>query len=462
MRKLCALLVLLAAHGAADDNRSLSDRTRQYATDLIRLDTSNPPGNETRVAEYLKQIADNYNIPAELVGADPRRMNFIARLKGTGKNRPLLLIAHSDVVPAERNEWSADPFSAEIRQGILYGRGAIDDKGLLAAELAVMIEIKRRNVKLDRDIILVSESDEEIGSSGIQWLIQHAPAKIDSEFALNEGGAQIETKDGMRMFEIQTAEKVPSRMLLTARGTSAHGSLPRADNPLLHLSRALVKLAEAEQPVKLNPTTRRFFRDLSRFPEYNWLQPILPKLENSLTAQAAANQIRAKDPELDAMLHTTVTATILRAGNTINVIPTHADAQLDVRRLPSETREEILARFRQIVSDSAIELSFAPGQQMPSTDPSPQNTALYRAMERAINNLYLRETTVVPMMSRGATDGGFLRAHGIPTYGVPIFLREPGESRAHGNDERIALKTLDDGVELLWQIVLEVAGAASP
>ncbi len=462
MRKVCALLVLLAAHGAADDNRSLADRTRQYTTDLIRLDTSNPPGNETRVAEYLKQIADNYNIPAELLGADPRRMNFVARLKGSGKNKPLLLMAHSDVVPVERSQWSADPFSAETRAGIMYGRGSIDDKGLLAAELAVMVEIKRRNVKLDRDLILIAESDEEIGSSGIQWLLQHAPTKIDAEFALNEGGAQLETKDGMRMFEIQTSEKVPSRMLLTARGTAGHGSLPRADNAVLHLSRALVKLAEADQPVKLNPTTRRFLRDLARLPEYNWLQPILPKLENSLTAQAASNQIRAKDPELDAMLHTTVTATILRAGNTINVIPTNADAQLDVRRLPSETREEILARFRQIVNDSAVELSFAPGQQMPSTDPSPMNTALYRAMERAITNLYLRETSVVPMMSRGATDGSFLRAHGIPTYGLPIFLREPGESRAHANDERIALKTLEDGVELLWQIVLEAAGSTSP
>jgi acetylornithine deacetylase/succinyl-diaminopimelate desuccinylase-like protein len=462
MRKLCALLVLLAAHGAADDNRSLSDRTRQYATDLIRLDTSNPSGNETRVAEYLKQIADNYNIPAELLGSDPRRMNFVARLKGNGNRRPLLLMAHSDVVPVERSQWSADPFSAEVRQSIMYGRGAVDAKSLLAAELAVMIEIKRRNVKLDRDLILVSESDEEIGSSGIQWLIQHAPQKIDAEFALNEGGAQMETKDGMRMFQIQTSEKVPSRMLITARGAAAHSSLPRADNSVLHLARALVKLTEAEQPVRLTTTTRRFLRDLSRLPEYNWLQPLLPKLESPLTAQAASNQIRVKDPELDAMLHTTVTPTIVRAGNTINVIPTFADAQLDVRRLPSETREEVLARFRQIVNDSAIDLSFVPGQQMPSTDPSPQNTALYKAMERAINNLYLRETTVVPMMSRGATDGSFLRAHGIPTYGLPIFLREPGESRAHANDERIALKTLDDGVELLWQIVLEIAGASSP
>ncbi len=461
MRKVCALLLLFAAHGAADDNRSLSDRTRQYLTDLIRLDTSNPPGNETRVAEYLKQIADSYGIQAELLGSDPRRMNFVARLKGSGRGRPLLLMAHSDVVPAERSQWSADPFSAEVRNGIVYGRGAIDDKSLLAAELAVMIEIKRRNVKLDRDLILMSEADEESGSTGIQWILQHAAQKIDAEFALNEGGAQMETKDGIRVFEIQTAEKVPARILVTAHGTAGHGSLPRGDNAILHLSRALLKLSEAEQPVRLNSTTRRYLRDISRLTDYAWLAPILPRLENPLTAQAAANQIRVKDPEIDAMLHTTITATVVRAGNTVNVIPTIAEAQLDVRRMPGEPREEMMARFRQTVNDSEVELSFAPGQQMSSTEPSPTSSPVYKAMERAINNLYPRETLVAPFMSRGATDGSFLRAKGVFVYGVPVFLREPGESRVHSNDERIAQKTVEDGVELLWQMVLETAGAGS-
>jgi acetylornithine deacetylase/succinyl-diaminopimelate desuccinylase-like protein len=233
------------------------------------------------------------------------------------------------------------------------------------------------------------------------------------------------------------------------------------DNPLLHVSRALVKLSEAEQPVRLNATTRRYLRDISKLSDYAWLQPILPRLENPLTAQAASNQIRTKDPEIDAMLHTTITATMFRAGTNFNVIPTIAEAQLDVRRMPGEPREEMLARFRQTVNDSEVELSFAPGQQMSSTEPSAVNTPVYKAMERAINNLYPRETLVVPMMSRGATDGSFLRARGVPVYGVPIFLREPGESRAHANDERIAQKTVEDGVELLWQMVLETAGGGT-
>src|ERR1700683_1724639 len=189
MRRVCALLSVLAAFGAAaDDNRPLGERTRQSLSARIRLATSNPPGNETRVAEYLRQVADSHGIPYEMLGGDPRRQNFIARLKGTGKGRPLLLMAHSDVVPVDRSQWTVDPFSAENRNGVIYGRGAQDDKSLLAAELAVMVEIKRRNIKLGRDLILLSEADEEDRNTGIEWMIQHQLPKIDAEFALNEGG----------------------------------------------------------------------------------------------------------------------------------------------------------------------------------------------------------------------------------------------------------------------------------
>ncbi len=200
MWRICALIGAFAALGvAADDNRPLGDRTRQYLIDLVRLDTSNPPGNENRVAEYLKQVADSHGIPCELTGSDPRRQNFVARLKGNGKLRPLLLMAHSDVVPADRSQWTVDPFSAENRNGYIYGRGTQDDKSLLAAELAVMIEIKRRNIKLSRDLILLAEADGESGSTGIEWMLQ-PQHRIDAEFAINEGGSILETKDGPKLF----------------------------------------------------------------------------------------------------------------------------------------------------------------------------------------------------------------------------------------------------------------------
>jgi len=455
---LCAIAIGFAAHAAGDDNRSLGGRTRQYLIDLIRLDTSNPPGNESRVATYLKQVADASGIPAELLGEDPKRLNLVARLKGNGKNKPLLLMAHSDVVPAERKQWTVDPFKGEIRDEFLYGRGALDTKSLLAAELAVMVEIKRRNIKLSRDLILLSEADEEAGSAGIQWLIKNSWPKIDAEFAFNEGGSVWESKNGTRVFLVQTAEKIPTRVVLTAKGTAGHGSLPRSDNAVLRLSRALVKLADADQPVKLTGVTRRYLRELSAYPEYDWLAPLLPRLESPTTIQAAASQIRTRDPELDAALRTTVTPTMLNAGIKINSIPSTAEAQVDVRRLPGETSEEVLTRFRQIVGDPAVEITLAPGTQLPATEASPRTSAAYRSLERAIGLVYPRQSAVVPFMSRGATDGSFLRSRGVGVYGVPIFLRENGESREHGNDERISTQNIENGAELLWQMVLETAG----
>jgi acetylornithine deacetylase/succinyl-diaminopimelate desuccinylase-like protein len=452
MRRASALIVVLAVIGvAADDNRPLGERTRQYLTDLVRLDTSNPPGNESRVAEYLKQVADAHQIPCELLGSDPKRQNFVARIKGSGKARPLLLIAHSDVYPADRKQWSVDPFSGENRGGFIYGRGTQDDKSLLAAYLAVMVEIKRRNIKLGRDLILVSESDEEVGSTGIDWLAQHQFQKIDAEFALNQGGSIMETKDGPRVFRIQTIEKIPTRLVLTAKGTPSSASLPRADNPFVHLSRAVVKLTDAEQPIKLNAATRVYLRDLARLNEYTWLQPLVgQKLADPATAQAAAAQIRAKDPELDALLHTTVSITMLNNGT---------EAQVDVRRTPSETREEILLRFKQIINDPSIEITLAPGLQMPSTEPSSRTTALYLAITKTVNRMYPRDV-VMPVMSRGATDASYLRSRGMAVYGVPIFVRDPADTSARGNDERISPKVVEDGVELLWQIVLETAGGS--
>ncbi|MGH9664657.1 MAG: M20/M25/M40 family metallo-hydrolase, partial [Bryobacteraceae bacterium] len=349
MRFVLAVGILLVPLILADDNLPLGERTRQYLVDLIRQDTTNPPGRETRVAEYLKQVADAHGIPCQLLGPDPKRLNFVARLHGSGRGRPLLLMAHSDVVPADRAQWTVDPFSAEIRNGFVYGRGAQDDKSLLAAELAVLIEIKRRNIPLNRDIILLSEADEEAFSSGIQWLIQHAYSKIDAEFALNEGGYSMRTKDGDRVFNIQTSEKVPTRVVLLAHGTSGHGSLPRPDNPVVRLSRAITRLVDADEPVRLNTTTRRYLHDMAKLPDYRWLQPLLLKLEGP-AANSAANQIRTRDPELDAMLRTTVSPTMLQAGFKINVIPNTAEAQVDVRRLPNETREEVIARLRQIVN----------------------------------------------------------------------------------------------------------------
>ena len=457
VRAAIVLLGCIAAFG--QEPASLGSRAQRYLVDLIRIDTTNPPGNETRAAEYLKGVAATYGINAELLGDKPARLNFVARLPAmlhSEHSRPLLLLAHSDVVPADRSQWTVDPFSAELRGGFIYGRGAQDDKSLLAAELAVLVALKQRAVPLKRDVILLSESDEEAGSTGIHWLIHNAYPKIDAEFALNEGGAALDLRSGARIFQVQTAEKIPTRVILTAKGTAGHGSLPRSDNPVVHLARAITRLADLAEPVQLSTTTRRYFSEIAKLPDYAWLAPLLPQLEQESTAAAAADEIERRDPELNSMLRTSVSPTMLTAGLKVNVIPNKATAQIDVRRLPNETRQEIEARFRAAINDPAITISREPGQEMPSTEPSSLTTALYLTMEKVFRESSTH-AVVVPYMSRGATDGSYLRQKGMAVYGVPIFIREGGESRAHGNDERISPENLARGTELLWKIVTAVA-----
>ena len=365
-------------------------------------------------------------------------------------------MAHSDVVPADRSQWTVDPFAALNKNGILYGRGAVDDKSLLAAELAVLAEIKKRNIKLNRDIILLSESDEEAGSSGIIWLIKNAFAKIDAEYALNEGGSALDTPGGMRVCQVQTVEKIPTRIKLIAKGTAGHGSRPLPDNPVVHLARAITRLADAEQPVRLNTTTRRYLAQMATLPDYQWLKPLLLKLEGDQSS-AAANEINENKSEMGAMLRTTVSPTMLEAGLKVNIIPNTAEAQVDVRRLPNETKEEVLERFKKIINDAAITIDSSFGQQMPATEPSSLTTTLYKAMEKVFSKS-APKAMLVPYVSLGASDGAFLREKGMAVYGVPVFYKE-ADRMAHGNDERISIKNLQHGTEALLQIVLEVATA---
>lgn len=443
-------LSLLTLFIVALQAESLPDRTQRYFIDLIRLNTSNAPGNETLVAKYVQTELKKEGIASELLGGDPNRLNIVARLKGSGTNRPLLLMAHSDVVPVEPKLWTVPAFDAVQKDGFIYGRGAVDTKSLLAAEMALLVELQHRGAKLNRDIIFLSESDEEAGSTGIQWLIRNAWNKIDAEFCLNEAGARAMTDDGAEVFQIQTSEKVPTRIILVARGSAGHGSLPRKDNAVAHLSDAISKLTKAYMPVQFNTTTRRYFTELAKLNEYKWLQPLLAKME------ANANEIGDRDAELDAQFRTTVSPTMLRAGMKVNVIPNQAEAQLDVRRLPGETKEEVYDRFRKIINDPAIEVLPEPGQDMPATEPSSLTTDLYKAIETTLLKQNPK-AAVIPYMSRGATDGAFLRAKGMAVYGVPVFLRDDKPGRAHGNDERIRVATLRDGANLLLKIVEAIA-----
>jgi len=464
-----SLLVLAGALGLAlvfgapllGQAAPIQQRALEYFLDLLKIDTSNPPGHETRVAQYLKGVCDREGIPNELLGGDPQRLNFVARLTAASSAspapRPLLLMAHSDVVPVQRSQWTVEPFAAVVKDGYIWGRGSQDTKPLLAAELAVMVELKRSGARLRRDVIFLSEADEEAGSSGVQWLIANAWDKISAEFAINEGGFAQRLADGKVLYNVQTAEKIPTRIKLTAHGSSGHGSLPRPDNAVFHLAEALVRLAHAEQPIRLNATTREYFRSLAKLSEYAKLAPAFGQLEDPARAPAARLAILRESPMLAAALSTTVSPTMTTAGVKVNVIPSVAEAAVDVRRLPDETKEEVLERFRKIINDPQVEIEPLKGDQdNPSTEPSSRTSELYRAIEAVIRAAD-KNGVVLPNMSLGATDGAFLRARGMGVYGIPLFPTPTEERRAHGNDERLSSASFASGVLLLRDVVKKIA-----
>ena len=285
MNRLVWAALACTAIALGQPGETAADLAARYLPELIRLDTTNPPGER----DARRAIPEAGGRPRGHSRGTARRRSRTPQLRGAparhGQAAPavdgqrLLLIAHSDVVPADRSQWSVDPLAAIEKNGYIYGRGAEDDKQLLAAELAVMVDLHRRKVVLDRDIILLSESDEEAGSLGATWMVQHAWAKIDAEFALNEYSYILPTPSGVPVFQIQTAEKVPTRFKMTARGTAGHGSLPRDDNPVEHLARAIYRLSQADQPVQLNATTRAYLNAIGKLPDYAWLAPLVAKLE---------------------------------------------------------------------------------------------------------------------------------------------------------------------------------------
>lgn len=425
--------------------------------ELIRLDTTSPPGKETLVAEHIGSLLEREGIPGEIFALDPDRGNLVARLRGNGSKEPILLMAHSDVVGVEENQWTVDPFGANIVDGYLYGRGSRDDKGMIAAATQVMLMIKRQNLLLDRDIILLVESGEEGATQwGIDYMVESHLEHIKAEFALNEGGAIHLTTDGStdRVY-IATAEKVPWRGIrLVARGVAGHGSRPRVDNPVVRLSVAVAKLAEQQMPKRLNETTREYFRRLAEISPPDEAT-LYRNVEDPLLGPMVEEHFRHRDILSNSMLRTSISPNIIQGGFRYNVIPSEAEATLDVRALPDEDMNEFLAELARRIDDPAVEVMH-PVSWRPAGPPSALDTDLFQALENTQALMY-PDATTIPMMSTAATDSAQLRAAGIPTYGIGI----PGsddDARAHGNDERVSIEGLHQFVEFMYRTVLEVGG----
>ncbi len=413
-----------------------AEETSTFLHDLVRIDTQDPPGNESKVASYVASVFQREGLASEFLETVPGRASLVARLKGSGAKKPILLLAHEDVVPVDRTHWSVDPFAAEVRNGVLYGRGASDDKSPLAAHMETMLQLHRSGRKLSRDVIFLAEASEETSSpAGMHTLVERYWDRITCEFALNEGGAAEVQGDQIPYIGVATGEKLPRGVRLVAKGQSGHASVPSLSNPITHLALAVAKLGTWETPVRLNDTTREFFARLATISP-----PEQARLFRTPDDPATQNALHERMPQFYSMMHTTVVPTVLTGGFKSNVIPPEAEAQVDIRALPDEDMDAFYAGIKRLIDDPAVTI-LPPdlADSMPAAPSSSLHTEMFTALA-SVQRRLLPASITVPMMTTGATDSAFLRAKGVNAYGIRVPRTFAENEGVHGSDERIQLK----------------------
>jgi acetylornithine deacetylase/succinyl-diaminopimelate desuccinylase-like protein len=456
-RAICALLILTSLSFAQQSTPNFGQAHAEAVTflsELVKIDTSNPPGNEVRAAEYIKRILEAEGIPAQIYESAPGRGNLVARLKGNGKKKPLLLMGHIDVVGVERDKWTVDPFAAIIKDGYLYGRGSHDDKAMDAANLEVFLLLYRLKVPLDRDVILLAEAGEEGTTEfGIDFMVAKHWNEIECEYAFNEGGGTPEENGTVQYIGVSTTEKVPRGLILKARGSSGHGSAPRLDNAVTHLAAAVAKVGNWEAPMRLNETTRRFFQQIAKISP-----PDKAKIYQHVEDHDAQQKLHETEPSYYSMLRTSLVPTIIKGGFRINVIPAEAEATLDVRALPDENMDALKASLAKLINDPAVEIISTPGNQRPATPPSGLDNDGFHALEKAQQKVFPGVQTI-PIMQVGATDSSELRAKGVQAYGIGTPASRDDNRRVHGNDERTEIAGFGKFIQFLYAATTELAGA---
>jgi acetylornithine deacetylase/succinyl-diaminopimelate desuccinylase-like protein len=439
---------------------ALQNETLQHYQALLRFDTSDPPGNERPAAEYIKQALEREGIPAQLFELEPNRTNVVARLKGNGSKRPLLIMAHTDVVTVDPKKWTFPPFSATRDGGYVYGRGTVDDKDNVTASLMTMLLLKRLNVPLARDVIFLAEAGEE-GTTrvGIQFMVQRHFDEIDSEFCLAEGGSVVRVGGRVAYASLQSAEKIPHAIELTASGTAGHGSVPLADNAVVRLSTAVAAVAAWKPPIRLSDTTRTYFSRLAALSSPQDAARYRAVLEpESKAAGDAVDYFAKNEPRHASMLRTSISPTIIQGGYRVNVIPSEAKATLDVRLMPGEDPAVFLDLVRKVVNDPGVRVDYAKRDVRPGTPSARLDTEPFKVLESAVARHY--DATLLPTMSTGATDMAYLRAKGIQCYGIgPAIDVEDGPKGfgAHSDQERLLESELHRFVRFNWDIVNDLA-----
>jgi acetylornithine deacetylase/succinyl-diaminopimelate desuccinylase-like protein len=446
--------------------------TAELLQEIIRVDTSNPPGNEAKLARFLESKFKSLGFQTEIVTTPaPEKAHFIARLKGDGTKKPILLAAHADVVGVEREKWSIDPFAGLMKEGYVYGRGALDFKGGLAVFAHAVMMLAKNKIPLHRDVILLSEADEESGKYNTSWLADSHWDKIDCEFALNEGGWIIKDASGkVQYVSISIADKTSVSLLLTAHGTSTHSSMPRSDNAIFTLSKAMARIADYDTQPKLIDSTKEFFLTLAKTsqpPMSTYFSTLVNGSDPNLVAEA--DKEISKDRLLHAIMRNTIAPVFLKAGFRGNVIPGSAEATINFRIIPGTDVNELISEIKSVVNDPNVDVELLPssrpegllmGRSMElakKAKPSPKNTELYRALE-ANAAIVWPGAPVTTYLFQAGTDAVAWRSRGVPVYGIyPYPITSEDLTRMHGNDERVSIDSLDQGTEFIYKTLLAIA-----
>ncbi len=464
MRFLACCLLLAAAasaqnspqNRAAVDWHKLEPEILANFTALLKIDTSNPPGNETQAAKSIQTILEREGIRCRLFALDPARANLVARIKGTGKKKPVLILGHTDVVGVQRDRWTVDPFSAINKNGMIYARGARDDKPHVVAGMMILLLLKRMNIQLDRDVIFLAEAGEEGTSTfGVDYMVKEHWPEIEAEYAIAEGGSIVEEGGKPHYVLISTTEKSPQRVRLVAHGPAGHGSRPEMANAVVHLAEAVARAGNWQTPMRLSDTTRTYFERLAAISP-----PDLAARYRDILDPARAADVdryfRKSEPGHYSILRTSVVPTIINIGFRSNVIPSEGEAMLDVRALPDEDMTKFVAALRRVIDDPSIDVIPPKVSARPVAPPSRLDTDLFRAFEKVGRQMF--NVPTLPNMMTGATDNAQLRAKGVQAYGTgPIVTPDEGPlGGAHGDDEHISVRSLMALIEYLWNTLMEL------
>ncbi len=451
---LTALAPVASAQASPFDWAKLNEEATEWLAGLLRINTTNPPGNELEAAKYLAAILEREGIRAEVMESAPGRGIVVARLRSgpiPDPSRALLLLGHIDVVGVEKEKWTVDPFGGVVKDGFIYGRGALDMKGMVIANLAAMVALKRQGTALNRDVIFLAEGDEEEGGvHGIEFAIEKHWEKIAAGFAINEGG-RVLVKDGkVQYVGVQASEKVPVNVAVIASGPSGHASVPRKDNPVVRLAAAIAKIGAYEVPAKPTTIVRRYFEKLAGIEDQEigkWMRALDTEREPQ-----AIRRISDANPVWNAMFRTTIAPTMLTGGFRANVVPSEARATLNIRLLPGESIYALLEDLKKVVDDPQVRFEIALEGRKPSP-PSAVDTELYAAFEKAGQQVF-PEAVVLPLMSTWATDSAQLRIRNVQCYGIiPFPLPAEEERRMHADDERLPLEAFRQGIRYLYRVV---------